>query len=287
MIADTDDEMLTGAKPIEGAPFGWEVPTDLTQNLSADVRDALARIYRRDGLLLFRNQSLTMDQQLDACEIFGPVLRGAMDNYLVSNVAEGGLLGNVELLFHNDIPFVPEPYLGGSLHAVDVDEDGAAPTRFASAFRAWDKLPEPLKVRLERLNALQVQGHMLDRRTTLADLTSGDSCAVHSVMGRQEGTDRPYLFVNLDMTACITALPADESDALLEELFAYLYDPANIYEHRWTKGDFVIWDNLAIQHARSAFGNADRTLQRVTIGRLGFWEQVPASLPLYQALQEV
>jgi len=287
MIADTDDDTLTRARPIGGAPFGWEVPIDLAQDLPSDVRQALVRIYKRDGLLLFRNQRLTMEQQLDACEIFGPVLRGAMDNYLVSNVAEGGLLGNVELLFHNDIPFVPEPYLGGSLHAIDVAKEGVAPTRFASAFRAWDRLPARLKSRLECLNALQVQGHMLNRRTTLADLASGDSCAVHSAMGRQEGTNRPYLFVNLDMTACFTALSAGESDALLEELFGYLYDPENIYDHHWAKGDLVIWDNLAVQHARSAFGNAERTLQRVTIARLGFWEQVPASLPLFQALQEV
>jgi taurine dioxygenase len=286
MTIEDADDALTEASPIPGAPFGWQVHVDLSASPSKAVCDALVRIYKRDGLILFRNQSLNMDQQLDACEIFGPVLRGALDNYLVSNVVKGGLLGNAELQFHNDIPFVPVPYSGGSLHALEVATEGAPPTRFASAMRAWEQLPTSLQSRVETLSSLQVPGHNYARRMTLADVTPGDNCAVHAVVGRQEETDRPYLFINMWMTACFTTLATAESDALLEDLFAYLYAPDNVYEHHWTKGDLVIWDNLAIQHARSAFGAAPRTLQRVTIAKFGYWEQVPSDLPLYQALQE-
>ncbi len=286
MPSPADDDALTGAKPIPGAPFGWEVEVGLSALPSPAIREALVRVWRRDGLILFRGQSLTMESQLNACEIFGPVLRGALDNYLVSNVAEGGLLGNAELLFHNDIPFVPAPYLGGSLHALEVAE-GAPPTRYASALRAWDRLPASLRARLDGLNALHVKGHLLGRRTTLADQTPGDCCAVHAAVGKQDETGRPYLFVNMDMTAGFTALAPAESDALLEELFAALYDPANIYDHHWQAGDFIVWDNLAVQHARSAFGDAPRTLQRASIARLGYWEQVPADLATFAALQEM
>jgi alpha-ketoglutarate-dependent taurine dioxygenase len=120
MPFEDDDNDLTQARPIVGAPFGWEVRVDLSALPPADVREALVRIFKRDGLILFRNQSLSMDQQLDVCEIFGPVLRGGLDNYIVSNVAEGGLLGHRELDFHNDVPFVPIPFMGGSLHALEV-----------------------------------------------------------------------------------------------------------------------------------------------------------------------
>ncbi|MCB2061571.1 MAG: TauD/TfdA family dioxygenase [Novosphingobium sp.] len=285
-MTTTDDDALTGARPIAGAPFGWEVGIDLTAPLGQAEKAALARIYRRDGLILFRNQSLTREQQQQACDIFGPALRTDLDNYVVSNVEEGGFLGKQELLFHNDIPYVPAPFLGGSLHALEVAE-GAAATRFASALRAWDSLPEGLKERIAPLQALQVRGHLLGRRTTLADLGPGDPCAVHSVVGQQQGTGRPYLFVNIDMTACITALPHAESDALIEELFAYLYDPANIYEHGWAKGDLLVWDNLAVQHARSETGNAARTLRRVSIAEYGYWEQVPTDMATHQSLRDM
>jgi taurine dioxygenase len=89
------------------------------------------------------------------------------------------------------------------------------------------------------------------------------------------------------MTAQFTTLPLGESDALLEELFAVLYDPAHIYDHHWRAGDLVIWDNLAVQHARAAFGTAPRTLQRVSITQYGYWEQVPTDLPVFRAMQEM
>jgi taurine dioxygenase len=286
MANERDDDGLIGARPIAGAPFGWETTLDLTKPLGEPERAALARIYRRDGLIVFRDQALSRAEQQAACDIFGPALRTELDNYVVSNVVEGGFLGKAELLFHNDIPYVPAPFLGGSLHALDVAE-GAAATRFASAFRAWERLPEALRTRIDGLNALHVRGHMLGRRTTLADLDPGDMATVHPVVGRQEETGRPYLFVNLDMTACITKLTPAESDALLEELFAHLYAPDNVYEHHWCKGDLVVWDNLAVQHARSETGDAARTLQRVTIARFGYWEQVPTDLYLHDALQAV
>lgn len=286
MATDREDDDLVGARPIAGAPFGWETELDLTGPLGDEQRAALLRIYRRDGLILFRGQKLSRAQQQAACDVFGPALRTELDNYVVSNVVEGGFLGKAELLFHNDIPYVPAPFLGGSLHALDVAE-GAAATRFASALNAWERLPATLKARVEGLNALQVRGHMLGRRTTLADLDPGDTATVHPVVGRQEGTGRPYLFVNLDMSACITKMPPDESDALLEELFGHLYAPGNVYEHQWRQGDLVIWDNLAVQHARSPTGDAPRTLQRVTIARYGYWEQVPTDRYLHDKLQEM
>ena len=191
MASDKDDDALTGAMPIPGAPFGWEAKVDLGATPDGPTREALARIWRRDGLILFRGQQLDKARQMDACEIFGPVQRDAIDNFIVSNVVEGGLLGNAELLFHNDIPYVPAPFIGGSLYAIDVASQGAPPTCFASALRAWERLPLPLRERLKDLKALQVRGRMLGRRTTLADLQAEDPCCVHPVMGRQEGTGPP------------------------------------------------------------------------------------------------
>lgn len=284
--AATTDDRLVGARPIAGAAFGWEADVDLAAPLSSAQREALARIWRRDGLIVLRGQSLDQAAQMDACDIFGPALRTEMDNYVVSNVEQGGFLGKQELLFHNDIPYVPAPFLGGSLYAVEAAE-GAAPTRYASGFRGWERLPEALKARVADLNALQVKGRLLGRRTMLADMAAGDIAAVHRVVCRQQGSDRPYLFVNLDMSACITTLAPADSEALIEELFGYLYDPANIYEHHWHKGDIVIWDNLAVQHARSETGSAARTLRRVSIAEYGYWEQVPTDLESHTMLAEM
>lgn len=274
------------ARPIPGAPFGIEVKADLSGSFSEAEKEALRDLYRRDGLLLFRSQSLTMEQQLDASEIFGPVMRGAMDNYLVSNVEEDGLLGDGELLFHVDIPFVPAPYLGGSLQALEVDE-GVSATRFASAFLGWEMLPDDLKRRIDGMTVLHVRGRELGRRTTLADSQPGDNCAVHSLVGRQEESGRPYIFACMDMAALVIGHSEPESTALLEDLFSYLYSPDTIYEHRWQNGDLVVWNNRAIQHARSPIESGRRTLQRVAIAEFGYWDQYPVDLPAFDDLQRV
>lgn len=274
------------AQPIEGSPFGIEVQLDLNAPLSDAEREALKRLYMKDGLLLFRGQDLSMDQQIDACSIFGPVLRNSRENYLVSNVHEEGLLGNRELLFHNDVPYVPAPYLGGSLHALEVDE-GVSSTRYASGFRAWERLPLDLRRRVEDLNALHIKGRSIGKRTRMTDLRPGDNCAVHALIGRQEETARPYIFACVEMTGLLLGPSEDEGEALLQQLFEYLYAPEEVYEHRWRVGDIVIWDNLAIQHARSGITSGRRTLQRVTIAEHGYWDQYPVDLPTYDALHEV
>ena len=68
-------------------------------------------------------------------------------------------------------------------------------------------------------------------------------------------------------TDSIVGLPEAESEALLADLFAVLYDDSNIHVHEWTIGDLVVWDNVALHHVRGDLATDEpRTLQRVTIG---------------------
>jgi taurine dioxygenase len=81
----------------------------------------------------------------------------------------------------------------------------------------------------------------------------------------------------------IAELDPVESEALIEQLFAALYAPDNVYEHRWRPGDLLIWDNLALQHGRDA-PERPRTLRRVTLAHKGVPDQVagfpyPANAP--------
>ncbi len=50
--------------------------------------------------------------------------------------------------------------------------------------------------------------------------------------------------------------------AILEKLFAIGEDPSVVYEHVWTVGDFVMWDNLCSMHARTDFPAGERRLLR-------------------------
>jgi taurine dioxygenase len=258
-------------------PFGAEVDVDLAVPLAPAEKAALRRLFELHGLLVFRGLRLSMEEQCEFCRIFGPVIDSPYENFYVSNVREDGHLGALELQWHNDVPYLPKPYLGAALHAIEV-APGASSTRFASGFAAYERLPQGLRERIAGLNALQVKQRFSERANRLTDLQPGDLCTVHPVVRRQAGTGRPYLFVNQNMTACVIGLSPPESDALLEELCSWLYIEDEVYEHAWHPGDLVLWDNLAIQHARGRVSADARTLQRVSITELSYAQQYAADL---------
>jgi taurine dioxygenase len=82
---------------------------------------------------------------------------------------------------------------------------------------------------------------------------------------RHPRTGRKILYVSQGMTKEIVGLPHGESEDLLEQLFAHLYSPPNVWQYEWRNGDLIIWDNLAVQHARSDVrpDGPARTLRKV------------------------
>ena len=58
------------------------------------------------------------------------------------------------------------------------------------------------------------------------------------------------LFARTLGTDRIMDLAPEESETLLQELFDHLYSGPHTYAHPWTNGDFLVWDNLALQHGR-------------------------------------
>jgi taurine dioxygenase len=267
------------AKPL--TPFGVETAINLSTPLSTADEDELRALFARDGLLVLRGLELTMAQQQAFCRIFGPVSESPFESFYVSNVRSDGHLGNRELQWHNDVPYLPAPYTVAALHAVEVSL-GASTTRFASGLRAYERLPQPLRDRIEGLTALQVKQRLQERANRLADLRPGDLCTVHAVVRRQGGTGRPYIFVNENMTACVIGLSDADSDALLAEVFTHFYVADDVYEHVWQPGDLVLWDNQALQHARGRVSAEPRTLQRVSCTRFGYYEQYPADAAIYE-----
>ena len=78
-------------------------------------------------------------------------------------------------------------------------------------------------------------------------------------------TGKTVLYASQQMTSGIDGLAPDESEALLDELFAHLYRSDVVYEHEWRNHDLVAWDNIAVQHARPnvTLEGPVRTLRKV------------------------
>lgn len=273
--------MTLEARSIE--PFGFAAELSSLPDPKSAVAERLRALYQQDGLLVVRGLQLNEQEQIAFCRLFGPVCETPYENFIVSNVDKNGHLGTRELLWHNDVAYLPSPYLAGCLHALRVDPE-AVGTRFASGFRAYQRLPAALRERAQGLKALHVRERVYDRPNLFTDLQDGDMCMVHDVVRTSSATGQEYLFVNQAWTPQVIGLSEADSGALLRELHEYLYAPDNVYEHRWADGDIVLWDNLAVQHARGLAGSGVRTLQRVTITNLSYAEQYPTDLGINTSL---
>ena len=258
------------------APFGVEV---LDLDLSADLSEAqiagLQSLYDEHHLLLFRGQSISHDRQVDVVRNFGPPLLSKQDGkgYISNEPGKGGL-GDSELAYHSDLAFTPEPFLGISLHAVNV-VNGVSATRFVNSCRAFSNLTGEQQQKLRGMHAMHVFSVDMTGRNG-EEVPDNLPRAVHPLVMPHPKTGEEILYINLNQTARIVELSAEDSAALISDLFASTYADADIYEHRWDMGDFILWDNLALQHARGKITeNVPRTLQRVVLARKGFFEQCP------------
>jgi taurine dioxygenase len=217
-----------------------------------------------------------MERQAEIADLFSPVIRSGDGLTYISNVRPDGQLGDNELAFHSDLAYAEYPYQGLSLHAVDVVDD-ATGTRFVSSMEAYQRLPGDLKQRIRDLHVQHVSSskNMAGRPAKMV-YESEHPQFVRPLVINHPDTGEPILYVTRGQTVRVLELSDQESDALLDELFGYLYAGDNTFEHRWRVGDIVLWDNYALQHARSSIkGHGNRTLQRTAAGQKSFYEQFP------------
>jgi taurine dioxygenase len=79
-------------------------------------------------------------------------------------------------------------------------------------------------------------------------------------------TGRKALYVNRLMSRFIVGLDEAEGVPLLEGLLNHVERPEFIYAHKWAEGDFLMWDNRCVNHARTDFPAEEvRLLRRYTI----------------------
>jgi taurine dioxygenase len=234
---------------------------------SRDV-DQLREQWAQRHLILVRGPVLTGEQQLAFVARFGPLVAERRPWGYVSNVRPDGIVREGALLFHSDFAFTFAPTTAISLHALDMPA-GRAPTRFADAVRAAALLPLALRRRLEEARVLNVYDFSGSdaQRMRERDASAGSPSFAHPVIGRHPRTGEDVVFANRMHSDRILDVSEAESESLLADLFAVLYDPANVMEHHWNVGDLVLWDNVALHHGRPDFpADEARTLQRVTLG---------------------
>ena len=257
---------------------GWSPEDDLDNAGVELLRDAFDEFQ----VLVLRDVEVPSDAQQCLCGLLvgndAPADRAAavanthLYSTRVSNKDEDGNAPYGRLLFHADGMWSESPQELLSLYGENV-EPPSVPTIFVSASRAWERLSNDLRTRIDGRAALQSTGQRnrggYDESELLQAQRTAERSRVTRIPVAHPRTNKPILYVSQMMTTGIEGLPADESEKLLDELFAVLYDPVHAFEHDWRARDLVVWDNLAVQHARGVVTEQgpERSLRKVSAPR--------------------
>ncbi len=264
--------MTLGITPLE-APLGamvegWDPKAELSDADLALLRQAM----RAHLVLVLRGHAHPGDAELVRFgERFGELVKGSelfglssvpeilrINNVVDEDGKPQGLLASSDLDWHADYSFVPTVGKESFLEAVELPRRDSPPTSFCSQYAALERLPRAMLDMLRPLTAFHnIKAYKTEE---LNYLDTPD--AEHPVILRHPDTGREILYVNRSNTRRIAGMPADESDDLLNQLYAHQTDPDYIYAHRWQAGDFVVFDTLGTQHRRDAFDPSERRVMR-------------------------
>ncbi len=261
---------------------------DLTKPVDAGTVRAIDEAMDKYGVLVFRGQPLTEDQQIAFAGSFGTLDAGLKKLYPgapsrfrheetidISNVRpDGGLhaasdrksISNfANQLWHSDSSFQRPAAKYSMLHAVVVPAKGGQ-TEFADLRAAYDALPEELKSEIANLHSVHAALHS---RIWLGDKPSEAELAKMPpvqwpLVRTHAGSKRKVLWVGVHATH-IVEKAIGEGRMLLLELLEHATQREFVYRHEWRVGDLVIWDNRATIHRGRRFDiNAPRELRRTT-----------------------
>ncbi len=178
-----------------------------------------------------------------------------------------GGLGSSELVWHTDMSYNPLPPRASLLYALEVPPSGGD-TSFLDMYAAYETLPEALRRTIENRTCIHDSSHnsageLRKGFQETMDVTRTPG-AVHPLVRLHPASRRKALFLGRRPGAYVHGLPVDESEALLDALWAHATQERFTWTQKWRVGDLVMWDNRCVMHRRDAFEPGTRRLMHRT-----------------------
>ncbi|MEM1113607.1 MAG: TauD/TfdA family dioxygenase [Pseudomonadota bacterium] len=277
---------------------------DICKPIGAELQAELKRLWYAHGLLLFRDQAIDAQKQIEFSRLFGPLelhplkvttndehpelfeLENGGDNdaFMTARYHGEDIVGRLD--WHMDLHYTGRPNHGALLRAVVVPgSDGL--TGFGDLARAFEALDEETQALLEQIQvvyAFSVQRkHM--RFVDLEGYEPGaysprkpadvrfpnfpevvyPAVVTHPVSGVKV-LEICEQFLDRVIAPHRAGLSNDEAIDLLERLVAHTRQPEFHYFHQWREGDMILWDNWRMMHcATGTPTGVHRLINRTTI----------------------
>ena len=214
-------------------------------------------------------------QQLRIARLFGEPEHHAFFNNLGEGLEQVTVLdseaGDRADRWHVDELFLETPPAVTTLHAQILPSFGGD-TAFISMAAAYDRLSSRMKAYLDGLVAVndfsgmaQIAWNSGGDGAKFADAAAQQRIYEHPVVHAHPVTGRKSLRIDTVYTRFIKGLPAQEGKAVLDFLLDHAQRPEFGYRHRWSPGDFLLWDNRSVMHYAISDYTERRRMHRVSV----------------------
>jgi taurine dioxygenase len=247
---------------------------DMAKPPTGDVRDALHAALLTYRVLFFRDQDITREQHIAFGAAFGelevhPVF--SLPDYpqilpLVSSEMLPKYRDTVDSNWHADTTFRATPSAASILRAV-ISPSIGGDTVFANTVEAYERLPEPIRQRIDGLSAVHDSSSFLrvipeERHEAFM---AENPAVVHPVVRVHPETGEKSIYVNSIFTTRILDVDEAENAELLGILFDIVKRPELQVRWSWRPNSIAFWDNRATQHYAVNDYAELRSMERVTI----------------------
>lgn len=266
-----------------GAACGAEVQGVDIAAPGAIMAEALQRAVTTHLAVVVRGSALSAAQLLALGRVFGTpeaqgvsVLAGPSApaaQQVVSSLAPPqrptGSLGGGTAIWQSDLSYRVRPCSLAILHARALPAGGGS-VCFANQYLAYDTLPDDLRARvagrmLLHDESLDNEGRLREGCDPVTDPRQAGG-AQHRMVRTHPQTGRKALYLGRRRNAYVIGLALEDSETLLDRLWAHATQPALLWRHDWRAGDTLIWDNRCVVYCHDVpDAVVNRDLLRVQI----------------------
>ena len=136
---------------------------------------------------------------------------------------------------------------------------------FANMYEVYEELSVPLRAFLDGLEAEHNSQTLVTEVPSRVNVTEVPPGIIHPVVRTHPGSGRKALFVNPYYTSHFIGMTREESQPILDYIYARATRHENIYRHSWRIGDVLIWDNRCTMHYAVVDYDDDRYMHRTTV----------------------
>lgn len=238
------------------------------------IHDALVKY----EVVVMRKQRITLEDQMAFGQRFGDLVVHPFSfnmedkpEVIVLDYSADHPAARTDI-WHADETYRAAPPMATCLRARVLPTQGGD-TCFSSMTAAYRGLSERMKRHIHGLEALHdfkpfrsLFGNTPEEKKKLRQIEDEWPNPWHPVVRVHPVSGRRAIYVNRQFTVRIKDLKPDESDALLEFLYAQASIPEYQLRVKWEVDTVVIWDNRSVLHyAPHDYYPQRRTMERVTV----------------------